>query len=151
MHSGARHTRHDYRLIGWCEWLDLPDLGIERIKAKVDTGARTSALHAEGIRTFERHGRLHVAFHIPGSDTPREALVSDLRTIRSSSGHAEKRCVIETSLRLGGHAWRAEITLTQREHMRYPMLLGRSAIAGPYLIHPARSFLGGRRAALTLP
>ena len=137
-------------LIGWREWLCLPMLGIDRIKAKVDTGARTSALHAMNIAPFEQAGSLWVAFEVaPHSSGSRDrtkiqcrAPVRDHRTVKSSSGHAQQRFVISTPVLVGGRQFDIEITLTNRAEMGFEMLFGRTSLrAGRFLVHPTRSFL----------
>jgi hypothetical protein len=144
--------------IGWREWLALPELGIPAIKAKVDTGARTSALHAFRIETFQHDGREHVRFWIHplrGREDLQiicEAPVVDRRVVRDSGGHTEERCFIRTTIAAGGREWPAEITLTSREDMLFRMLLGRAALleAG-FRVDPGRSYVLGRRPAGVYP
>lgn len=119
---------------GWEEWLALPDLGIPAIKAKVDTGARTSALHADDIETFGPSDAPKVRFTlrpVPGRDDiviPCSAAIVDRREVTSSNGESENRIVIETQLSVAGQSWPIEITLTNRENMASRMLLGRQAL-----------------------
>ena len=133
--------------LGWREWLALPDFGIDSIKAKVDTGARTSALHAFYVTPFTRddtpwirfgiHPRQGCSSHVVHCEAP----VADRRMVTDSGGHREERFVIETTVLLGDEPIRTEITLTDRENMRFRMLLGRTAIRGTCLVDPGRSYL----------
>jgi hypothetical protein len=140
------------QLLGWREWVSLPDLGIEHIKAKVDTGARTSALHAFFLEPFERDGEDWLRFRIHPLQkndelvVESEARVIDQRSIRDSGGHAENRYVIETTILLGDKRVTAEVTLTDRESMLFRMLLGRTALKGRFSVDPGRSFTLGKPA-----
>lgn len=136
--------------MGWREWLALPDLNVPAIKVKVDTGARTSALHACSIEPFTRDGREYVRFCLHPlqrrTDVERlcEAPVKDRRVITDSGGHRERRYTIETLVRYRGVEWPIEVTLTNRGTMQFRMLLGRTAMADRLTVDPATSFLGGR-------
>lgn len=134
-------------IVGWREVLSLPELRLDRIKAKIDTGARTSCLHAYKLETFIKNSTLWVRFwmHPVQGNTELsqvcEAKVIDERIVRDSGGHEEKRYVVETLLSLGGKQWPIEITLTNRENMRFRMLLGRTAMQDRIIVDPTESFL----------
>jgi hypothetical protein len=137
--------------LGWREWIDLPELGLSNIKAKVDTGARTSALHAFELRTFEEDGRRRVEFKMHPNQGDQKTVVvctadiKDEREVRDSGGHREMRCVIETPVSIGGETWTIELTLTSRDDMLFRMLLGRTAMRGRAIVDPSRSYLAGKR------
>jgi len=137
--------------LGWREWVGLPGLGIRQIKAKVDTGARTSTLHAFEIEDFEQNGKKRVRFKIHpvqrdnGMVTECVADVIDQRIVSDSGGHREKRWVICTDVVIGPHVWRAEITLTGRDDMLFRMLLGRTAMKNRARVDPSRSYLVGKK------
>ncbi len=131
---------------GWREWIALPGLGIERIKAKLDTGARTSALHAYNMQPVSIDGVQHVRFSVHPIQRHRHPAVAcqaplvDERVITSSSGKPEHRYVIETLLRLGDEEWPIEVSLTNRDEMSFRMLLGRQALRRRILVDPGSSY-----------
>lgn len=135
---------------GWREWVSFPDLGVPRIKAKLDTGARSSALHAFAIREFTENGRRMVRFEVhPLQRRAARAVevVAELlerRMVRPSSGVGQMRRVISTTLEMGGERWPIELTLARRDAMGFRLLLGRQALRGRYMVDPGRSFVLGR-------
>ncbi len=137
----------DMLLLGWREWLALPELGIPRIKAKVDTGARTSCLHACFVETFRHKQRDRVRFGVHPLQRRADNLVIceadlvDKRVVTDSGGHRERRCIIETEVIIGSRSKRIELTLADRDTMRFRMLLGRTALKGDYVVDAARSYL----------
>lgn len=144
-------TQNEHKVIGWREWLRLPELGIESIKAKVDTGARTSAIHAFSVEEFERDGDSWVRFGVHPNQNDNdteiwcEAPVADKRMVSDSGGHREERYVIRTTAELGDHCWPIEVTLTNRDTMLFRMLLGRTAMtAGNLVVAPDLSYLSGQ-------
>lgn len=138
--------KRDLLIIGWIEHLDLPQLGLTQIKVKVDTGARTSALHATYIYTFWRDGIEWVRFVVPLDDSENgpevEAPVHDRRIIKNTSGMSEERITIRTKMRLAGRSWTIPVSLTDRSDMRLPMILGRTALKGHNIaVHTRRANL----------
>lgn len=137
-------------VIGWREWVALPDLAIPRIKAKIDTGARTSALHAFFVTPFRDRGVLKVRFRVHPLQKCKdpvaegEAEVIDRRWVSDSGGHRERRYVILTTIHLGPELWPIEMTLTNRDNMQFRMLLGRTAMKGRFIVDPGRSYLIGK-------
>lgn len=138
-------------IIGREEWCALPALGIPAVKARIDSGAKTSALHAFNIQPFEKDGRAYVRFSINPLQGNRkitirtEAPMTDRREVKSSSGHIERRYVISVPLMMGDAMWDIEMTLTNRDTMGYRMLLGRQAMRGRLLVDPERAFCLGNK------
>ena len=141
-------------VLGWREWVSLPGLGIESIKAKVDTGARTSALHTFKLEPFSEAGVARVRFSIHpyqhDLSIVRECVADlvDERNVTDSGGHTELRAVISTPIMLGGITKNIEITLTNRENMKFRMLLGRTAMSGDFTVDPEGSYLLGKKDAI---
>ncbi|HKQ55617.1 MAG TPA: ATP-dependent zinc protease [Methyloceanibacter sp.] len=143
--------------IGWREWAGLPEFGIGAIKAKVDTGARTSALHAYKIVPFRRAGAAWIRFELhplQRSDAMKvvcEAPTIDERTVRNSGGGVEHRYIIRTQLQLGDKSWPIELALANRDQMGFRLLLGRTALEDRVLVEPGRSYLLGTRRTRARP
>lgn len=139
-----------YPILGWREWVILPQLGIDKIKAKIDTGARTSALHAFALEPFTENGINRIRFSIHPLQHNTDLVINcvadviDKRIVTDSGGHEEERFVIATPITIGGQTWTIEITLTERETMLFRMLLGRSALRKRFIVNPARSFVTTR-------
>ena len=139
------------KTIGWREWVRLPDLHVGRVKAKIDTGARTSALHAFKITPFTKDGASYVRFVVHPLQRLRKpevtcvAVVIDHRSVTDSGGRAEMRYVIRTTLMMGASRWPIELTLTNRDHMGFRMLIGRQALRRRYLVDTGRSFLARKK------
>jgi hypothetical protein len=143
-------AHNDKTLIGWREWLALPGLGVDELKVKIDTGARTSALHAFTVEKFVEHGAWCVRFGIHPlhkDNSVEHYCVADLveeRWVMDSGGHREKRAVIYTPICMGGNTWPIYITLTNRDNMTFRMLLGRNALRGRVIVDMNASYLLGR-------
>lgn len=134
-------------LIGWREWVLFPELGIPQIKAKIDTGARSSALHAFDIERFQDHGKSMLRFKIhpiqkdETTTITTEAELLEVRQVRDSGGHTEMRPVILTEIALAHYSWKVELTLTNRSSMKFRMLLGRQALRQRFVIDAGQSYL----------
>ena len=146
------------KTLGWREWATLPAIGVPRLRVKIDTGARTSALNARSIEPFDRDGRRWVRFTLRPNRRRPDAVVcaaplKDVRVVKDSGGHAEERYVIETPIRLGdgSEEWPIEITLANRDGMLFAMIVGRTAIEERFTVNPARSYLAGRPAKAPTP
>ncbi len=143
-----------YTLAGWREWVSLPEAGVEWIKAKLDTGARSSAIHAFDLEEFERDGDAWVRYSVhpwQASDEDPvqvESPVLDAREIRSSSGHSEERLVVPMTLQPMGRTITAEVTLSNRDEMGFRMLVGREALRQGFVVDPSRSYLARHAAAV---
>lgn len=142
--------------VGWREWVALPELGLPAIKAKVDTGAKTSALHAFYTEAYEEQGVKMVRFGIhPVRNKPEleivcQAPIKDIRQVTDSGGHKEMRYVIESDVIIGEHRWPIELTLTNRDTMMFRMLLGRRAMERQILVDPGASYVAGKLQPLNL-
>ena len=134
--------------IGWRETVGFPELGIFSLKAKIDTGARTTALHAVDLTPVEKNSERWIKFRVPGSGRPKDAICQarliDERKIKNTSGEPDLRYVIETLFVLGQRSWRIEVSLADRQRMAFPVIIGRTAIRRHgLLVDPGRSFLAG--------
>ncbi|HWB13610.1 MAG TPA: RimK/LysX family protein [Pirellulales bacterium] len=146
-------TQHPFPLptVGWREWIALPELGVRAIKAKIDTGARSSALHAFDIELFNRGQQAMVRCRIhPWQGNTEETIaveapLADERSVRNSGGVLSLRPVIVTPVEILGQRWPIELTLTSRDYMGFRMLLGRQAVRRRLLVDPGRSYLAGKR------
>ncbi len=138
-----RPTAYLRPLIGWKEDVSLPLLGMGTLEAKIDTGAKISAIHAEAIVVSGRH--VHFTIPLDGHAHKCSAVLADLKRIKSSNGSSELRPVIETEIQVGDHHFKSLVTLTNRTDMGVPMLLGRLSLKGRFLVHPDRSFILSRK------
>lgn len=142
--------------VGWREWLSLPELGLPAIKAKIDTGAKTSALHAFYTEAYEEDGIKMVSFgiHPIQGNLDIEVLcrapIKDYRQVIDSGGHKEMRYVIESTVVIGDQQWPIDLTLTNRDTMRFRMLLGRRAMEQRIIVEPGSSYLNSRMKPLSL-
>jgi hypothetical protein len=136
-----------YDIIGWREWIGLPEFGVQAIKAKIDTGARSSALHAFDLERFDQGDQKMVRFQAhPLQRDDRyivvvEAALLEDRMVRNSGGQSELRPVVITTVQVGSNMWPIELTLTNRDEMGFRMLLGRQALRRRYLVDPGHSYL----------
>lgn len=136
-------------MLGWREWVALPEFGIAQMKAKIDTGARSSALHAATLEPYSKGDELWLMFTVQPQQKSDHLIechapIKDRRVVANSGGHKQRRYVIETQLLFGETIIQAEITLTNRDSMRFRMLLGRSAMAKRFIIDPNASYLQGK-------
>lgn len=141
----------DRIVLGWREWIALPQLGIAAIKAKIDSGARTSALHVDALEEYEQDGRRWLRFVVPTGrrnaiPVACAAPAVDRRAVSDSGGHVTTRWFIRTEFALAGRRWQAEINLTSRRNMLFPLLLGRNALGG-FVVDPGAAYLHGRPTA----
>ncbi|GAA1518418.1 hypothetical protein BJ978_000842 [Agromyces terreus] len=145
-----RASDHSSTIAGWREWASLPEIDVDWIKVKLDTGARSSSLHAFDVEEFERDGIPWVRYGVrPWQNSDDDAVVvesrvHDRRAVRSSSGHSEERIVVLLDIVLLGREMRAEVTLSNRDEMGFRMLIGREALRNGFLVAAGESFLGGR-------
>lgn len=136
--------------MGWREWVSLPDWGITRIKAKVDTGARSSAIHAHELELYEDNGHTMASFEVHPRQRSSKGSVNvvapvvDERTVRNPGGRAELRPVVRTAMSWRNGVWLIELTLTRRDEMGFRLLLGRQSVRGRALVDPGRSYVGTR-------
>ena len=146
----AKKTKKGPTVIGWREWVGLPDLGGAVIRAKIDTGARTASIHAFGLEVFERDGQDYARFAIhPDHRSPGPAVIVETpvlghRSVRNPGGRSEERPIIRTKIVIGGYRFMTEVNLTRRDTMGMPMLLGRQTVRRRFVVDPGRSYLIGR-------
>jgi hypothetical protein len=146
----GKTMKQDKKVIGWREWVKLPDLAIKGIKAKIDTGARTSSLHAFDVETFRHRGVDYVKFKVhpkqrdSKSTVHSKARIHEYRHVKSSTGHLTKRPVIITEIEMLGEKWSIELTLANRDEMGFRMLLGREGFRKRMVVDAGRSFVGGK-------
>lgn len=142
---------HDLPALGWSEWAHLPDLGGFAVLAKLDTGARSCSLHVDAQETWWHQGREWVRFAlrtgVRGPAVQYQLPVADRRVVTSSNGQSRSRIFVRTRLRLDDWEREVELNLADRRALKHPMLIGRSALAGAWLVDPARRFVLGREPA----
>jgi hypothetical protein len=135
--------------IGWCEWVALPSLGVGAVRAKIDTGAKISAIHVWRLREKSIGGVPHVEFYLHPLESLREpeifcsAPIAGWRVIKSSNGIGARRIIVRTKLRMGKRTWPIDLSLADRDQMGFRLLIGRDALGERALIHPAREHLLG--------
>lgn len=154
-HNRDRHNAEAAKLssqiIGWREFVSLPELNIDTVKAKIDTGARSSAIHAFNIQELSHQGKQIIRFQVHPQQRDRQTTVTaeaellEYREIRNSGGIAQLRPVIKTNIEVGEHIWSIELSLTDRDVMGFRMLLGRQALRNKFLVDPGGSYLQIRR------
>lgn len=141
----------ELKTVGWREWIGLPDLGIRRLKAKIDTGAKSSSLHAYDIEVLEIDGLQKVRFNIQPRQRNRthvvsaETEISEFRLVRSSNGQTTSRPVIQTSIEIHGERFVTDVTLFDRTKMGFRMLVGRQTLNNRFVVDPRASYCGGKR------
>ena len=143
-------TNKDKIVIGWQEIISLPQLNIPEIEVKVDTGAKTSSLHAENIQFFEKSGKEYITFDTYPNQENKDLVVRcqapviEKRDVKSSSGYQENRPMIKTNIKIGNYVFEIDLNLTKRDYMKSRMLLGRDAMTGCMIIDPEHKYLHGR-------
>ncbi|HMQ11372.1 MAG TPA: RimK/LysX family protein [Oligoflexia bacterium] len=134
-------------IIGWREWIALPDLKVRKIKAKIDSGARTSSLHAHKLKVLKKNNEEYAQFYIyPQQDSSKEKVlceekILEYRKIKSSNGITEKRPIIQTYIKINEKLWLVDLSLSNRDEMGFRILLGRTSISKKFLIDVSKSFL----------
>lgn len=147
--TSAKKPKKQPTVIGWREWVGLPELGGAVVRAKIDTGARTSSIHAFGLELFTKNGKEHARFAIhPDHRSPGPAVIVETpvlghRSVRNPGGRSEDRPVIRTKLVIGTYRFMTEVNLTRRDNMGMPMLLGRHTVRRRFVVDPGRSYLVG--------
>jgi len=147
----SQESSNQQLVVGWREWIKLPELDLVNIKAKVDTGARTSCLHAFSIKPYMENSQQRVEFQVHPKQRDTQTIrtctadVIDQRVVTDSGGHKEERWVIETILSIGSHQWPIEMTLSPRDNMMFRMLIGRTALKRRAVVDSSRSYLIGKK------